>query len=262
MSLKLNIREPTNKHIAAIDGDIVLYKAAWATDKEGTAADACSAAGDLMNKIKDDLDVDNAHAMVYFSSSYNFRKSIWPLYKYNRIDVKRPRHLGVVKSYMLDMYNCRSVDYLEADDLLAAAMAAKSNVVCCSIDKDLLQLEGTHYNINKRTITEVTREEGLYNLAMQALTGDSVDNIKGCPGIGPKKAAKILEGMAEDDWIDRCVEAYRGVYGDDAGEVFCMNLSLVELQKQLDVAYIPEWDVDIDYIMHKPMVLNEAITPT
>ena len=209
MSLKLDIKKSSNKYLAAIDGDIILYKAAWATDKEGTQADAISAARDLINKIKDDLDVDNDHVVVYLSNRYNFRKKLWPLYKYNRVDVEKPRHLDAVRAYICLNYKWESVDWLEADDLLASIMASRSDVVCCSIDKDLLQLPGLHYNINKRTVTEITEEQGLYNLAMQTLTGDSVDNIKGCPGIGPKKAAKILDGMTPDDWVERCVEVCR-----------------------------------------------------
>ena len=53
-------------------------------------------------------------------------------------------------------------------------------------------------------VFEVTQEQADYNHLLQTLTGDSVDGYSGCPGIGPKRAEKILETC---DW-DSVVSAY------------------------------------------------------
>lgn len=59
-------------------------------------------------------------------------------------------------------------------------------------------------------VFEVSELEGMYNFYKQLLTGDRVDNIQGIPGIGDKKAEKILEGCeTEGDMYDSVWNAYR-----------------------------------------------------
>jgi 5'-3' exonuclease len=85
----------------------------------------------------------------------------------------------------------------EADDLLGINQTACAencvDSIIVTIDKDLLQIPGSHYNFVKCEFKEVTEEEGQYFFYKQLMMGDSTDNIGGCPGIGPKKAEKALE---------------------------------------------------------------------
>ena len=72
---------------------------------------------------------------------------------------------------------------------------------CCivSVDKDLLTVPGYHWDFEKKEMFYV--DEGLadYNFYMQTLTGDATDGYKGCPGVGPVKAKRILDKAIEED---------------------------------------------------------------
>jgi len=88
-----------------------------------------------------------------------------------------------------------------------------------SIDKDLRTVAGLHYNPNypEDGIVEVTEDEAHYNHMYQTLCGDSTDGYKGCPSIGPKTAAKILDVPHKDMWV-AVLEAFaqKGISYDDA----------------------------------------------
>jgi len=61
-----------------------------------------------------------------------------------------------------------------------------------------------------REVFEISEFEAMKNFWMQVLTGDSVDSIQGVPGIGKKKAEKILEGCGtEEEMYDAVFSAYR-----------------------------------------------------
>ena len=84
--------------------------------------------------------------------------------------------------------------------------------------RSLLMVPGNHYNFVKDEFYYITEEQGLRNFYMQCLIGDRADNIKGIPGIGPKKAEKILEGCKTEQEM---FNAVREAYGND--EEFLMN---------------------------------------
>jgi 5'-3' exonuclease len=78
-----------------------------------------------------------------------------------------------------------------------------------SIDKDLDMIRGWHYNFIKDKKYLIDDQEAIKHFYTQILTGDRVDNIIGLKGIGPKKAAKILEDcITEADMYKAVLEAY------------------------------------------------------
>ena len=111
------------------------------------------------------------------------------------------------------------IDQLEGDDvlgLLAGDSKIKGGTIIVSIDKDLKTIPGFHYNPMRREegVIEVTMAQANYNHLLQTLTGDAVDGYSGCPGIGPKKAEKVLENPS---W-ESVVSAYNkaGIEEEDA----------------------------------------------
>ena len=142
---------------------------------------------------------------LYLSGSDNFRKDIatYRKYKGNRDLSKRPQWYDAIRNYMIQYWGANVIKGQEADDILGitqcALNAEGTSSIICSTDKDLMQIPGLHYNISKEEIIEQDAQSGLNIFYTQCLTGDSTDNIVGCPGIGPKKAAAILED-ADDPW--------------------------------------------------------------
>lgn len=136
---------------------------------------------------------------IYLTGDNNFRYNVYPEYKANR--GPDPRHRKDVKAYVARTWDAIVSDGCEADDLLGVAQMAGTDTCICSIDKDLDQIVGLHFHpgikrkgeyIREPRFYTVTPEEGLRFFYYQLLVGDSTDNIKGAPGIGPKKAENIL----------------------------------------------------------------------
>jgi 5'-3' exonuclease len=67
--------------------------------------------------------------------------------------------------------------------------------VICSVDKDLLQVPGHHYNFVKDEYRIVNDVQGNLSFYSQLLTGDDSDGIIGLRGVGPKTALKLLKGL-------------------------------------------------------------------
>lgn len=99
--------------------------------------------------------------------------------------------------------------HLEADDILGILATGPwigGEKVIATKDKDLLQIPGLHINHADldRGVHEVTVEQGDRWHLYQTLVGDQCDGYKGCPGIGPKKAERILNELGsslEERWI-------------------------------------------------------------
>lgn len=125
---------------------------------------------------------------------------------------------------------------MEADDAISiAATELGEDAVIVSIDKDLDQLPGWHYNFVKRNLYYVTASEGIRNFYRQILTGDRVDNIIGLRGIGPVKADRILgESGTEQDYYQKVLGAYEG----NDGRVL-ENGQLLWLKRSLSDSWLP-----------------------
>lgn len=144
---------------------------------------------------------------------------VYPEYKANRKDVPKPRHLEPLREYLVLEWEAELVDGFEADDAIGIASQSPESPECivCSIDKDLLQLPGRHFNFVKRQILEVNSIDANRHFYKQLLIGDATDNIKGCPGIGPVNAERILKGLTSvEELFGACFGAYKEVFGSDA----------------------------------------------
>lgn len=130
-----------------------------------------------------------------FTTGSFFRKEIYPEYKGNRKGSKKPIGYAALKSEIL-FHNPLSMqhDKLEADDLcsiIASTLQKKDgNYVIASLDKDLRQIPGRHWDIMHREESYVGIVQARRFWWEQVLTGDRVDNIPGCPTIGPVRAKR------------------------------------------------------------------------
>ena len=150
-------------------------------------------------------------AVIFDYSSKTFRNELYPEYKANRS--APPEDLipqfGLIRqaTRAFDL-PCIEMEGFEADDLIATyarlACEAGADTTIISSDKDLMQLVGPTVSMydpmkdRQIGVPEVIEKWGVppeKMIDLQALTGDSVDNVPGVPGIGPKTAAQLLEQL-------------------------------------------------------------------
>lgn len=159
------------------------------------------------------------HVAIAFdvSLSTSFRNEIYPEYKANRDPAPEElkRQFGWARSVAEAMgLPCYADPRYEADDLigtLAYYWRDRGHPVCVvTADKDLAQLvgENDHWwdfsrnrKLNARQLNEKFGVKPEQMADFLALTGDSVDNIPGVPGIGPKTAAALLGHFGDLDTI-------------------------------------------------------------
>lgn len=191
---------------ALIDLDIVIWRCAAASKEEEPINWLFQSLNQTMRRILVKTNADSYAG--YLSGADNFRKRIakTKTYKGNRPDEK-PSKYYYAREYLIQHWGAKVVHFIEADDQLGIDQTEEllhdeegnvkeCNSVICSIDKDLLQIEGWHYNFVKDEWAFVDKEEAERFLWKQVLVGDSTDNIPGIPGIGDKKAEKILDATA------------------------------------------------------------------
>lgn len=131
----------------------------------------------------------------------NFREQIATRAKYkgNRDGAQRPTHFKAIRQHLIDKWAAQTTAGQEADDALGIEMTANPGSVCVSIDKDLLQIPGIHYDWTKKEEITISKKQGALNFWSQVLSGDATDNVPGLKGIGPAKAAKLLEKVKNDN---------------------------------------------------------------
>lgn len=185
--------------LVLIDGDIIAMRSAFTAEDEEEWI-ACSRADALLDTILLETGADGYE--VWLTGRGNFRYKVFPEYKANRFTAKRPKWEQQVKQHLVENWQANWSDGCEADDMLgvrAHVLSEQNTPVVCSIDKDLDQIVGHHYNFVKKESYVISNEEARYFFYYQLLIGDTADGIKGAAGIGPKKAARILEGCSTDE---------------------------------------------------------------
>lgn len=182
--------------IALIDGDIIVYRVGFAADDVNWSL--CRA---RVDKFMADLLV-NTKADDYFGyltdGANNFRNKIATTapYKGTRSQ-KKPKFYSDIRQYLWEDYAFEVQTEQEADDAIAIKnheliMEQESDIVICSIDKDLNQIPGFHYNFVRNDFTYISAVEASHSFYQQMLEGDRVDNVPGIVGCGPVLAKRIL----------------------------------------------------------------------
>ncbi|ATI42997.1 DNA polymerase I [Pacificitalea manganoxidans] len=208
-------------HLHLIDGSAFIFRAYHAlpplTRKSdglpiGAVAGFCNM---LFRYIEDSSGPDApTHAAVIFDKgSMTFRNEIYDLYKANRDAMPeelRPQIPLTREATRAFNIACEEKEGYEADDIIATlacqAREAGGRVTIISSDKDLMQLVGGGVEMldamkNKRIGTEEVEQKfgvGPDRVTdVQALAGDSVDNVPGAPGIGIKTAALLINEFGD-----------------------------------------------------------------
>ncbi|MBL8584089.1 MAG: DNA polymerase I [Rhizobiaceae bacterium] len=215
-------------HLFLVDGSGYIFRAYHALPPLNRKSDGlptnavlgfCNMVWKLMRDARDtDVGVVPTHFAVIFDySSKTFRNELYPQYKANRS--APPEDLvpqfGLIRQATRAFgLPCVEMEGFEADDLIATyarlACEAGGDTTIISSDKDLMQLVGATVSMydpmkdRRIGIPEVIEKWGVppeKMIDLQALTGDSVDNVPGVPGIGPKTAAQLLEQFGDLDTL-------------------------------------------------------------
>lgn len=243
-----------DRKLAIIDADSIVWGTAYKQDKDLGA----SFREGLSNWLYEMFNFIGAthYIGIIGSEEPTFRKAINLDYKATR--PPKPdfynQYGEAIEYHLLTEWNfIQSTPGYEADDDVASiariCRSCKIPYVICSIDKDLQQIAGTHYNYRTKELTEVTEEQAKLNLLRQVLTGDRTDNIPGLPGVGPVKADKIMfenpsnSASAEES----VVAAYVNKFGMEIGLAkFAETYLMVRLENCLPT-YIEDTMQKIEY---------------
>lgn len=245
------------KTLFLIDGSSYIYRAYHGirslSTRSGFPTNAIFGFANMLLKVLRDHEPTYV-AMVLDSPGPTFRHEIYPEYKANRppmpedLVLQMPRIDDLITAFRVPSIR---VQGMEADDIiatLAKKYAGKvDKVVIVSSDKDLMQLV-THNVLMLDTMKDRwVDEEAVYEkfgvkpsqvVQVQALMGDSSDNIPGLPGVGPKTAGKLIEKFGSlDELLKRHLEV-GGKVGEKLPhqvEELHTSLSLVTLKDDVPV---------------------------
>jgi len=193
----------------------------------------------------------------YLTHDKLFRADIEPLYKSSRIGLRKPHHLKDCKLHMEKKYGATALFGFEADDLIAIASTSigKKDCIVVSLDKDLLQIPGLHYNFAKGTFSHVTEHDAMVNFWTQTMIGDKTDDIDGLYGVGPVGAKKVLKdlmiGASPRDFYKVVLDKYIAHNSREEGELdqdyFLRNIR--QLTKTCKLLWLsrtytkPQWEI-------------------
>ncbi len=203
-------------HLYLIDGSGYIFRAYHKlqpmTDPMGTPVNAVFGFSTMIWKLIEDLnDAENpTHlAVILDAAKQTFRMDIYPEYKANRPpppEDLRPQFPLIRDAVAAFSAPCIEISGFEADDIIASyaeeALAQGWKVTIVSSDKDLMQLVRPgldlldtmkNVHLGEAQVIEKFGVPPNKVIEVQALMGDSVDNVPGIPGIGPKTAAELIQ---------------------------------------------------------------------
>ncbi|MEH6653614.1 DNA polymerase I [Loktanella salsilacus] len=218
-------------HLHLIDGSAFIFRAYHALPpltraSDGLPVGAVSGFVNMLQRyIENNAGPDAAThvAVIFDKGSHTFRNDMYDQYKANReampedLRPQIPLTRDATRAFNIA---CEEIEGFEADDIIATlshmARNAGGRVTILSSDKDMMQLVGDGVEMldpmkNKRIDREAVIEkfgvppEGVVDV--QALAGDSVDNVPGAPGIGIKTAALLINEFGNlESLLDRATE--------------------------------------------------------
>ena len=244
-------------HLFLVDGSGFIFRAFHAIPplnrkSDGLPVNAVSGFCNMLWRLLTDardtsVGVTPTHFAVIFDySSKTFRNTLYPEYKANRSAPPEdliPQFSLIREATRAFNLPCIEIEGYEADDIIATyarqAEAIGADVTIISSDKDLMQLVTPNVHMydsmkdKQISIPEVIEKWGVppeKMIDLQALTGDSTDNVPGVPGIGPKTAAQLLEEFGD---LETLLARADEIKQQKRRENILAHADLVKISKQL-----------------------------
>ena len=249
-----------SKRICLIDGSGYIFRAFYAlppmTSPDGAPVNAVYGFTNMFLRLTQRLHCD--YCLVLFDAKrQNYRNNIFAAYKATRKEI--PEDLIPQFAIIRQALDALNINYLdmegfEADDLIATyaeqGLSKGYEVTVISADKDLMQLirpDVEFFDPMKDkffTPEDVKEKFGVYPervVDVQALAGDSTDNIPGVPGIGLKTAAELINTFGSlEEVLTRAAEIKQNKRREtilNNIEQARISLQLVTLKKDVPVAH-------------------------
>ncbi|QHQ36192.1 DNA polymerase I [Algicella marina] len=212
-------------HLHLIDGSAFIFRAFHALPplsrkSDGLPIGAVSGFCNMLFKMVEDNrgpDAPTHVAVIFDKGSHTFRNDMYDQYKANRDEMPedlRPQIPLTREATRAFNIACIEKEGFEADDIIATyareARERGGRVTIISSDKDLMQLVGggvEMFDAMKNSRIGVEEVEAKFGVGpdrvidIQALAGDSVDNVPGAPGIGIKTAALLINEYGDLDTL-------------------------------------------------------------
>ncbi|HBM57704.1 MAG TPA: DNA polymerase I [Citreicella sp.] len=218
-------------HLHLIDGSAFIFRAYHALPpltrkSDGLPIGAVAGFCNMVQKYVEDSSGPEAPthvAVIFDKGSHTFRNDLYDLYKANREAMPedlRPQIPLTRRATEAFNIACKELEGYEADDIIATlacqAREAGGRVTIISSDKDLMQLVGDGVEMLDAMKNRRIDRDGVFEkfgvwpeqvVDVQALAGDSVDNVPGAPGIGIKTAAQLISEYGTlEALLDRAAE--------------------------------------------------------
>jgi DNA polymerase I len=218
-------------HLHLIDGSAFIFRAYHALPpltrkSDGLPIGAVSGFCNMLQRYVDGNhgpDAPTHLAVIFDKGSHTFRNDMYDLYKANREAMPedlRPQMPLTREATRAFNIACEEMEGYEADDIIATlavqAREAGGRCTIISSDKDLMQLVGDGVEMHDAMKNKRIDRDGVFEkfgvfpervVDVQALAGDSVDNVPGAPGIGVKTAALLINEYGDlETLLDRAEE--------------------------------------------------------
>ncbi|WP_340270233.1 DNA polymerase I [Sulfitobacter pontiacus] len=210
-------------HLHLIDGSAFIFRAYHALPpltrkSDGLPIGAVAGFCNMLHRYVEGNtgpDAPTHVAVIFDKGSHTFRNDMYDKYKANREAMPEDLRPQIpLTRTATEAFNiaCKEKEGFEADDIIATlavqARAAGGRCTIISSDKDLMQLVGGGVEMLDAMKNKSIDRDGVFEkfgvypdrvVDVQALAGDSVDNVPGAPGIGIKTAALLINEYGDLD---------------------------------------------------------------
>lgn len=255
--------------LTLIDGNSLLFRAYYGvhshlTRRDGTPIGAVYGFFNMVLPVLASAKPGDSFVCVFDASRISFRQDIYPEYKMNRVDPPEdlPAQGLMIRNGLADMgVPVLCIPGVEADDVIATLATQNTNDTTRIItsDKDLMQLINDRVflydgmkskEIHEPEVLEKFGVRPTQVIDVQSLMGDSTDNVPGVRGIGPKKAAELINRF---ETLDNLYSHIDEIENERTRNMLRDNRDMAYISRQLVTL---KTDVQLDGLKITPLSFN------
>ena len=238
-----------SQRLILVDGSGYIFRAFYAlppmSREDGTPVNAVFGFTSMLLKLSEDMEGENI-LVVFDAARTTFRNAIYKEYKANRSEPPEelvPQFDLIKKATTAIGLKSLEVENYEADDIIATyvKIAKKENIetLVISSDKDLMQLIQDHVSLYDPMKNIKIGPEAVFEkfgvspdkvIDVQALAGDSSDNVPGVPGIGVKTASQLINEYGS---LEKLLDNASSIKQEKRRESLLNNAELAIVSKKL-----------------------------